>query len=407
MKMANQHRSSEVVVTGLGVISGLGPDLDAFVDGLRAGRSGIRRSTQKELVGARSELVAEAPEPSFAPSVQLPKHVSRPDRLGLAAALAAVSHAGLSPESLRAAAVLFGTGTGGAADTERYLRELRTGELPGIGALISHQPAAVTDVVARVLGAKGPRATIMTACSSSAIAISQGLDLIRLGRVEIAVCGGAEGLCALTCVGFGALRATSPEPCRPFDAERKGLNLGEAGAVLILESAEHARRRGARVLARLVGSGLSCDAHHMTAPEPQGQGALRAMRAACADAGLSPESIDFVNAHGTATPHNDAAETAALKALLGERVAKVPVSSIKSMVGHTLGAAGAIEAVASVSSLVHGFLPPTVNLTTPDPAFGADFDFIPGSAREVRVRTILSSSFAFGGNNAVLLFQQP
>lgn len=393
-----------VVITGLGIVSALGPNLDAFADGLRRGRSGIRPLTLFDASGCRSDLCAEAEEPVFPASLTLPPRTSRPDRFGLRAALDAIADAGLGDAELSRAGVLFGTGTGGAPNTDDYLRQLLDGKVMQPGQLISHQPAAVTDLVARVFGVRGPRSTVMTACSSSALAISQARDWINLGRAEVMLAGGAEGLCMLASAGFGALRATSPEPCRPFDADRKGLNLGEGAAVLVLESESHARRRGARIHARLRGSGLSCDAHHMTAPHPQGDGAFRAMRQALADAGLGPEAIGYINAHGTGTPHNDAAETAAVTRLLGERRREVPMSSIKSMVGHTLGAAGAIEAVASVLSLVHGFLPPTVNLVNVDPAF--DLDYIPGAAREQQVDVILSSSFAFGGNNAALIFSR-
>lgn len=397
---------NEVLVTGLGVVSALGPDAAAFAAGLRRGNSGIGKLTLFDTSGCRSELGAQAQEPTFAPSCVLPGPTSRPDRFGLAAALEAVQHAGLLPEDLRHSAVLFGTGCGGATETGNYLRDLLAGESPAARNLVVHQPASVTDLVARMLGAAGPRSTVMTACSSSAIAISQARDLILLGQTDIAICGGAEGLCQLTTAGFSALRASSAEPCRPFDKDRKGLNLGEGAAVLVLESSERARRRGAPRLARLIGAGLSCDAYHMTAPEPRGQGALLAMRAACADAGISAEAIGYINAHGTGTPHNDAAETTAVRSLLKDRCGRVPLSSIKSMVGHTLGAAGAIEAAASVLSLLQGFLPATVNLTTPDPAFGepADFDFIRGAARQCAVDIVMSSSFAFGGNNAVLIF---
>lgn len=391
-----------VVITGLGILSALGPDLQAFAAGLRSGRTGIRRMTLFDASDCRSELAGECAEPIFPSSLALPSRTSRPDRFGLRAALDAVADAGLSPEGLAGAGLIFGTGTGGAADTEDYLRQLLAGELGAPGQLISHQPSAVTDLVARVLGLGGPRSTVMTACSSSALAISQARDLIQLGRAEIMLAGGAEGLCRLTSAGFGALRATSPELCRPFDVDRKGLNLGEGAAVLVLESESHARRRGARIHARLLGSGLTCDAHHMTAPHPEGEGALRAMRLALHDAGLSPEALGYINAHGTGTPHNDAAESTAVSRLLGERRRAVPMSSIKSMVGHTLGAAGAIEAVASIVALTHCFLPPTVNLMTPDPAF--ELDFIPGAAREQQVDVVLSSSFAFGGNNAALVF---
>jgi 3-oxoacyl-[acyl-carrier-protein] synthase II len=397
---------NNVVVTGLGVVSALGPDLRAFASGLQAGRCGIAKLTLFDVTGARSDLVGQAAEPALPElAAALPAYTSRPDRFGLRAALSAAADAGLGQKELAQAAVLFGIGTGGAPDTEDYLRELldeHRAELPPATRLVSHQPAAVTDLVARVLAAGGPRSTIMTACSSSAIAISQALDLIALGHVEVALAGGAEGLCRLTCAGFSALRATAPDYCRPFDLERKGLNLGEGAAVLVLESEAHARRRGARIYAHLAGAGLSCDAHHMTAPHPQGAGALRAMRAALHDARLEPEAIGYINAHGTGTPHNDAAESAAVRALLGPRAAQVPISSIKSMVGHTLGAAGAIEAVAAVLALVDEALPPTVNLQTPDPEFG--LDFIRGAARAERVDAVLSASFAFGGNNAVLIF---
>lgn len=403
---------TDIVITGLGVTSAFGPDCQAFLAGLRQGQTAIGPLSRFDASGCRSERVGQAPDPVFPASFVVPAQASRPDQFGLLAALAAVADAGLSGDALRHAAVSFGTGVGGAEHTESYLRALLTaaGQVapPPASLLVAHQPAAVTDLVARALGSQGPRATFMTACSSSALAISQGRDLILLGQADVAICGGAEGLCPLTTAGFSALRATSPEPCRPFDRDRKGLNLGEGAAVLVLESAEHARRRGARSYARLIGTGLSCDAYHMTAPQPQGEGALLAMRAACRDAGIAIEAIDYINAHGTGTPHNDAAESAAMRSLLGERVAQVPVSSIKSLIGHTLGAAGAIEAVASVLSIVHGILPPTAQLAVPDPAFqvaGApDFDFIMGATRRASCGVVLSNSFAFGGNNAALLF---
>ncbi len=391
----------DVVVTGLGVVSGLGPDLLAFRDGLFSGRSGIGPLTLFSCPDARSQLVAQAPEPDLS-NILLPGCTSRPDRFGIAAALAAVAHAGLQSADLHEAAVLFGTGTGGAIEIEQYLREMLTGEKPSAKLLVAHQPASVTDLVARLVQAYGPRTTVMTACSSSAIAIAQALDWIRLGRCEVALAGGAEGLCQLTVAGFGALRATSPEPTQPFDKNRKGLNLGEGAAVMVLESKRHAIRRGAKVLARVLGAGMSCDAHHMTAPQPEGIGARQAMQAALRDAKLGPEDLGYINAHGTGTPHNDSAESCAVRDLLGSRAPQVPMSSIKSMCGHTLGAAGAIEAVASVLSLQYGVLPPTKNLRDPETDYG--LDYIPEVAREKPVDVILSSSFAFGGNNAALLF---
>ena len=385
----------KVAVTGLGAITALGPDVASFERGLRESRSGVGPVTLFDVTGFRTRLGAQAPDPTFQEL-----RASRPDRFGLQAAFEAVKQAGLTAAELRGAAVVFGTGTGGASSTEDYLVAVRQNAAPSVASLVLHQPCSVTDLVARHLDARGPRSTIMTACSSSATAIGWAADRIRLGQVSVALAGGAEGLCRLTYAGFNCLRATSPEPAQPFDKNRKGLNLGEGGAVLVLEDYDHARARGATVLALLAGWGMTADAHHMTAPHPEGDGAARAMLAALADARLDVDRIGYVNAHGTATPHNDAAESAALKRVFGARARQVPVSSTKSMVGHTLGAAGAVEAVASLLALAGGYLPPTVNLREPE----FDLDFIPGSAREARVDAILSSSFAFGGNNTVLAF---
>ncbi|MDB4965715.1 MAG: 3-oxoacyl-[acyl-carrier-protein] synthase 2 [Myxococcales bacterium] len=389
-----------VAVTGIGVVSALGPDAASFEAGLRAGRSGIGPLSLFDTKGFRSTLAAQAPDPTPPVDANRLRNASRPDRFGLQAAFEAVAQAGLGASELAGAAVIFGTGTGGLTTTEEFIK---AGDGPA-ELLLAHQPASVTDLVARHLGSRGPRTTIMTACSSSATAIGYAADRIRLGHVDVAVAGGAEGLTRLTYAGFGCLRALAPgdEPCRPFDAERKGLTLGEGAAVLILEDLDRARARGAVVLAIMAGWGITADAHHMTAPHPEGEGAARAMKMALDDARLPADAIGYVNAHGTGTPHNDAAETLAIKTIFGARAPSVPVSSIKSMVGHTLGAAGAIEAAASVLSLAGGFLPPTVNLRTPDPAFG--LDYLPGVAREVGVDAILSNSFAFGGNNTVLLF---
>jgi 3-oxoacyl-[acyl-carrier-protein] synthase II len=391
-----------VAVTGLGAVTALGPDLHAFERGLREGRSGVGELTLFDTTGFRTRLAAQAPNPAPPLDEALLRRSSRPDRFGLQAAFEAVRRAGLEPRDLSRAAVLFGTGTGGAQMSEHYMIEERAHRSPPVELLVAHQPCSVTDLVARHLGAHGPRATIMTACSSSASAIGYAADRIRLGQVDVAIAGGAEGLCRLTYAGFSALRATAPEPCQPFDQNRKGLNLGEGAAVLVLEDYDRARARGATIWAIVAGWGMTADAHHMTAPHPEGDGAARAMRAALADARLSADEVGYINAHGTATPHNDAAETAAIKAALGAHAGRVPISSIKSMVGHTLGAAGAIEAAASVLTLARGFIPPTVNLMTPDPAFG--LDYVPGAAREVQVDVVLSNSFAFGGNNTTLAF---
>lgn len=398
----SDHRSRRVAVTGLGAVTALGADSRAYDEGLRAGRSGIGEVTLFDVSGFRTKLGAQAPDPTLADD-QTGGHapVSRPDRFGLQAAAEAIAMAGIEPVALRRAACLFGTGTGGAGLSEVYMRAFLAGAAPDPAVLVAHQPCSVTDLVARRYAMGGPRTTIMTACSSSATAIGYAGDLIRLGRVDVAIAGGAEGLCRLTYSGFNALRATSPEPCRPFDKGRKGLNLGEGAGVLLLESEEHARRRGARILGYLAGYGVTADAHHMTAPHPEGDGAARAMLAALADAKIDAERVDYVNAHGTATPHNDSAEALAMRRVFAGRARRLPVSSTKSMIGHTLGAAGAVEAVAVMLAMVGGYLPPTIHHEDPE---DDSFDFIPGEARDLRADVILSSSFAFGGNNTALVF---
>jgi len=391
-----------VAITGLGVVSALGPDLAAFREGLFAGRSGVRELSLFPTDGVRTHLAAQCALPQLELDDALLANTSRPDRFGLAAAIEAVRDAGLVARDLERAALMIGTGAGGAQNTEDFIVERRGGGAPAAARLVPHQSSSVTDLIGRVFSIHGPRSTIMTACSSSATAIGYACDRIRLGDVDVALAGGAEGLCRLTYLGFNALRATSPEPCRPFDRDRKGLNLGEGAAMLVLEDEARARARGARIYALLGGWGITADAHHMTAPHPEGDGAARAMQAALADAGLAPERIGYVNAHGTATPHNDAAETKAIHRVFGAHAARLCVSSIKSMVGHTLGAAGAVEAVASCLTLHEGVAPPTVNLVVPDPAF--ELDFIPGEARRVDLDALLSNSFAFGGNNTTLAF---
>ncbi|MEO6954371.1 MAG: beta-ketoacyl-[acyl-carrier-protein] synthase family protein [Polyangia bacterium] len=397
------ERRRQVAVTGLGIVSALGVGLAAFRDGLRSGRSGVRELTLFPTDGVRTHLAAQCELPVVDLDPALVSNLSRPDAFGLASALEAIRDAGLDANALYRAALVMGTGAGGAQNTEDFVVETRAGGRPAASRLVPHQSSSVTDLVGRAFGVHGPRSTIMTACSSSATAIGYAGDRIRLGHADIALAGGAEPLCRLTYLGFNALRATSPEPCRPFDRDRKGLNLGEGGAMLVLEELEHAKARGAKIYALLGGYGITADAHHMTAPHPEGDGAARAMIEALRDAGIDASRVSYVNAHGTATPHNDAAETHALRRVFGAHADKLMVSSIKSMVGHTLGAAGAVEAVASCLTISEGFIPPTVNLENVDPAFGA-LDYCRGDAREVRVDALLSNSFAFGGNNTSLAF---
>ena len=391
-----------VVVTGMGAVTAFGHGIDLLDRGLREARSAIGALTLFDPRGFRTSWAAQAPNPLF-DETTFP-HTSRPDRFGLEAAGEAINQAGLKSAQLAEAACVFGTGTGGAPETERYITAWLEGDAARCDPqlLVGHQPCSVTDVTAAHWGCGGPRSTIMTACSSSATALGHAADLIRLGRADVALAGGAEGLCRLTFAGFNALRALSPDPCRPFDAERKGITLGEGGAVLVLEEEQHARKRGAAILGVLAGYGTSADAHHMTAPHPEGDGAARAMQAALQDARLSPDAIGYINAHGTGTTHNDLAEARAIERVFGAHARHIPVSSTKSLVGHTLGAAGALEAIISLLALAGGYLPPTAHLTNPDPAI--NLDLIIGAPRQTRVDAVLSSSFAFGGNNTVLVF---
>jgi 3-oxoacyl-[acyl-carrier-protein] synthase II len=257
-----------------------------------------------------------------------------------------------------------------------------------LGTPISTAAAAVS----QGLGVYGPQSTVSTACSSSALAIAMAADTIRRGAARVALAIGTDGLCRLTYAGFDALQALDPDRCRPFDRDRHGLSLGEGAGALVLEDEEHARARGARARAVFLGHGSTTDAHHVTSPHPEGARARAALHGALAAAGLSADAVDYVNAHGTGTPQNDAVEVAVLRATFGPRLGRIPVSSTKSQIGHSLGAAGAIEAVVTVLALEDGILPPTVSLREPDPAWAG---------------VALSSSYGFGGHNVTLVFGRP
>lgn len=395
---------ARAAITGVGVISAIGAGRAAFASSLREGRSGLGELTLFALAGARSIVAGQAPEPEL-PGIGPRALLSRADRLALFAASEALEDAGLAALERQTCAVVVGTGTGGIAVTERYLESrARRGEARTPARwLLSHQPANAADLIASRLGVRGPRLSLMTACSSSATAIGIGLDLIRRGRARWVLAGGTESLCRLSVGGFSALRALDPGPCRPFHAERRGLTLGDGAAFLVLERLDDARARGARVRAELAGYGVSADAYHLTAPAPDGRGATEAMQAALRDAELGPEAVDYVNAHGTGTPHNDPVEIAALRSVFGAR--RLAVSSTKAMTGHTLGAAGAIEAAVCVAALELGFLPPTLRLDTVDPAC-AGYDLVPGASRPASIGVAISNSFAFGGNNTTLVLRR-
>ena len=406
-----------VVITGLGAVTPLGGDVESTWEGLVAGRSGAGEITQFDSSDYAVHFACEVKDFDATQYIDR-KQARRMDRFAhliVAAARQAEADSGISieSESDRIGAAIA-TGIGGLKafqDCHSELLERGPDRVNpfSIPEIIPNMGAAW---VSMQLGTQGPLSSQCTACAASNMAIGDGLDAIRLGRADVMVCGGTEApISRVGIAGFGAMRAISrryddPERAsRPFDAERDGFVMGEAGAVVILEELEHARARGARIYAELRGYGLSSDATHVSDPDPTGRSPARAMRMAFGDAGIDPQEVDYVNAHGTSTPVGDSAETRVLKLALGEEKAhRTPISSTKGATGHCLGAAGAVEAIFSLLAIRDGVLPPTINLENPDPT--CDLDYIPNEARRAQVRTAVSNSFGFGGHNASIVLRR-
>ncbi|MBW4039672.1 MAG: beta-ketoacyl-[acyl-carrier-protein] synthase family protein [Acidobacteria bacterium] len=397
-----------VVITGMGVISALGVDQNEFWDALTAGRSGIGEITSMDAGQLRFPNAAEVhrytPEDYF-PTKEL-AFLERFAQFAMISADEAVKQAGVEwTDALRErTAIVTGSCLGGRVAEEAGYWELfhhnRTRVHP-LTIPLSMANAGASHISMKY-GVQGPTYTVSTACSSSAHAIGQAFWMVRSGMAPMAIAGGSEAPMFMGGLkAWEAMRVISKDTCRPFSADRSGLVLGEGGAMLVMEPLEAALARGAKPLAEIVGFGMSSDASHITQPSPDG--AARAMRNAIADAGMAVEQFGYINAHGTATQANDRSETAGIRQVFGEQCKDLLVSSTKSMHGHTLGAAGALEAVASVMTLQHGIVPPTANYTTFDPE--CDLDVVPNVAREREVEACLSSSFAFGGLNAVLAFK--
>jgi 3-oxoacyl-[acyl-carrier-protein] synthase II len=403
-----------VVVTGLGLVSCVGNDVPTSWDALVNGRSGIARVAAFDPAPLSTQIAGEVKGFTF--DSRQGKRMDRFAQFAMAAAGQALAQAGLAgAEGVdpRRIGVCVGTGIGG----EPFLEQQFTRFLErGAGRF---HPLTVPIVIANMASANisihhgllGPNLCVSTACATGNHSIGVALDQIRLGRADAMVAGSAEStMTAFSLDGYAQLKALSTrnaDPAgasRPFSLGRDGFVLAEGAGVLLLESLAHARRRGAAILAELAGFGMTSDGYHLTAPHPDGAGAARAMRLALEDARLNVEDVDYINAHGTSTSLNDALETRAIKAVFGERARRVPVSSIKSMIGHGLGAASGIEAAASVLTVMHGVIPPTINLHEPDPEL--DLDYVPHQARQAKVRVVLSNSFAFGGHNAVLAFRK-
>jgi 3-oxoacyl-[acyl-carrier-protein] synthase II len=392
---------TRVVVSGLGVVSPYGAGTKTFWAGLATGECAIRPLSVIDTEGFRSRIGAEVPA-DVMPALGVSRRRSRADRIALAAAREALADADLAPADRADMGLYVGAVGGGMLEGEDwYCEEGRSGRpSPKIRALRSILPVSHADVLAWRLRLGGPTETVVMACASGAASIALGADMIRAGVTPLVLAGGVDALTRICFMGFNALKLLDPEPCRPFDRGRRGMSIGEAAAFLVLEDAEHCRVRGARVLGELLGAGMTTDAHHVTAPQPEGEGMIHAMVQALAASGLEPRDIGYVNAHGTGTPQNDRVEALALARVFGE--GGMLVSSTKSLVGHTMAAAGSVEAAATLLTLQHGLVPPTANLRHCDPDI--PFDCVPGTARPLELRAALSNSFGFGGLNVSLLF---
>lgn len=403
-----------VVITGIGPVTPVGTGVDEFWAGLVGGRNGVRTITNFDATGLTVSVAGEVP--GFDPSEWLDvKEARRTDRFtqyAIAAAKLAWEDSGRPEVPSERAGVICGTGIGGVQTLltqHSVLLERGPGRVSPfmVPALMANAPAGH---IAMIYGFTGPNMCTISACASSNHAIGESMRLIRDGYLDVCIAAGAEAATVpLTVAAFAQMTALTKNPdpetaSRPFDAERNGFVLSEGACALVLESEGHAKARGARMYAEVAGYGASADAYHITAPDPKGSGATLAMRWALKDAGEPAAAVDYVNAHGTSTQLNDAAETAALKAALGEDHAhRVAISSTKSMTGHMLGAAGAVEGAACALAIMHGTVPPTVHYEHPDP--DCDLDVVPNEARNLDVRLALSNSFGFGGQNACVAFR--
>ena len=401
--------TSRVVATGYGVITATATDRESFVRALRNGERGMAPVTLFDVSDAKTSLIAEVK--GFDPKSTLPARLkniaSRSDALGLVAADEAVRHSGLSAAMIKRAGIVVGGTTGGMLESESSFAVVGT-DIPvslSVAMMFSHPLSSPADHIAFALGLDGPRRSVCTACSSGANAMAIASELLRRGDCDAVIAGGTDSVCRLTFTGFNALGAIDAKPCRPFDVTRAGLNLGEGAAFIVLERIEDAVARGARIYAELYGVGAVSEAHHITNPQSTGEGAARAMSLALADGGIDPSQIDYINAHGTATALNDAMEAPAIRTVLGASVERAYVSSTKSLIGHTLGAAGAIEAVVCLIAMEHSFIPPTAGLTSVDPK--CVLRHVPEKSIEAKVDVCLSNSFGFGGNNTVICLGRP
>ncbi len=408
---------TRVVVTGIGLVTPLGLDRKSTWKALLNGESGIDHISSFDAEGFTTRIAAEA-KGFDAAGLLGRKEARRLDRFSQFAAVAALEaqeHAGINmkKEDADRVAVMIGSGVGGIITiTDQHIVMQQKGPTRVSPFLVPMMlPDMAAGQVSMMLGAKGPNFSIVTACATGADSIGEAAEMIRRGRVDMAFAGGTEAaICPIGVAGFNscmALSSRNDDPkaaSRPFDAGRDGFVLGEGSGVLVIESEEHAKDRGATIIAELAGYGSSSDSHHVTQPHPEGEGAARAMKHALKQAEMEPEDISYINAHGTSTPLNDKFETIAMKRVFGDQAGKVPISSTKSMTGHLLGAAGGIEAAFSAMAISESAIPPTINLDEPDP--DCDLDYTPHLPKRGRVPTAMSNVFGFGGHNASLVFRE-
>lgn len=412
----SRYKDVRVVVTGMGGLTPLGNNVEDFWQGCLDGRSGIDLITLTDT--SNYDVKVDGEVRGFDPRDYLEhkeaRRMARFSQFAVASARMALEHSGLNldDEDRERIGVLIGTGIGGYPDTDQAVRTIveKGGHRLDPFYMSKTLPNIAAAHIAMQLQLKGYNNTVSTACAAGTQAIGDALNIIRLGRAEIMFAGGAEaGITELGLASFDIMRAlshgTDGTASKPFDANRDGFVCAEGSGVFVLETLEHAQRRGARILCELAGYGATSDAYHVVAPCVDGEGAQRAMKMAVLDAGLQLEDVDYINAHGTSTPANDAAETAGIKGLFGERAYRIPISSTKSMIGHALGASGAIESLACIKAIETGIVPPTINYSTPDP--DCDLDYVPNQARNVgEVNVVLKNSFGFGGQNACLVYKK-
>ncbi|MDQ8181840.1 beta-ketoacyl-ACP synthase II [Pelagicoccus sp. SDUM812005] len=414
--MSELPDNQRVVVTGLGAVTPIGLDVDSFFNGLISGKNGISRVDAFDTEKFTCKIGGQIRD--FDPAAAMdPKEARRNDRFvqfAFAAAKEAVEQSGLEfdKEDPERIGVFVGSGIGGMDTMEKNAQKLIEGGPRKVSPFLI--PALISNMASGVLaieyGAMGPNFSIVSACATGAHAIGEALKTIRLGEADVMICGGSEAtITPLAYAGFCSMKAMTtnnddPEHAsRPFDAGRDGFVMGEGAGIIVIESLEHAKKRGANIICEVAGYGASCDANHITAPHPEGKGLISAMKRALHSANLNAEQIEYINAHGTSTPYNDKFETAAVRGLFGAHADKLMISSTKSMTGHLLGAAGGIESVACAKMLQEGKIAPTMNLQTPDP--DCDLDYVPNEARDAKLSVTMSNSLGFGGQNASLIFR--